>query len=226
MSLAGRIMNNYTQGGLTGLLKKGPRKLCRYFFYATSSAWYELKLGGTINSAATNLDIKTFFLIEDKNELIDWIDKNRNSFPWIFSRNEIEAAVENKHLFVMLKHGDAIIGYLKIGVGSTYIKDFRNTVVFEPGTAFIYDTFILPEYRGMNLAFYALNKAAIYFSEMGFKRILCHIEAWNIPSIKSFEKAGFIQFCTISFVKAASFSFFLDNRFRPFLSLEKKLRIG
>ena len=124
----------------------------------------------------------------------------------------------------MLKEQGNIAGYLKVGRGPTYIGDIDKTVVFEPKTAFIYDTFILPEYRGKNLSVFVVDEVARYLKNQEFERILCHIEKWNTPSIRAFQKAAFHAFGSIRFVRIAYFSFFIRNGFMPFLNLEKHLR--
>lgn len=223
MGLAERIKLLYGRDGLTGLLRKGWRKSRHFLFYSTSSTWYKYELDRTVLLTAPTLNLEVVCLERDKSELIDWLEKNRDSFPWIFSKKELNSALANKHLFFILKHEKKIIGYIKVGIGPTYILDFDRTVEFEPEVAFVYDTFILPEYRGMNLALYALRLVSSHFRQKGFKRILCHIEPWNLPSVKTYEKAGFHKAGTIRFVRIAICSFYILNRSRPFLSLEKLL---
>jgi len=224
LKLANDNKAEFNLKGLGGVFRKGWQKTRQFMFYSTCSIWYERSLDDPISRFTPGLDLEPGFLAHDKGELIEWLKQHQNRFPWIFSNKEIESALINKHIFFILKHKHSIIGYVKIGVGPTYIHDFDKTVVFEPGAAFIYDTFILPEYRGMNLALFAVNEVARFCKERNFKKMICHIEKWNIPSVKTFKKAGFQAVDSIRFIRVGKLSFYLRNKYRPFFNLEKALR--
>ena len=224
LKLAHDIKTEFDLNGLSGVFRKGWQKARQFMFYSTCSIWYERNLDDPVSRITPGLDLEPDFLAHDKSELIEWLKWHQNRFPWIYLNKEIETALANKHIFFILKHKHSIIGYVKIGVGPTYIHDFDKTLVFEPSAAFIYDTFILPEYRGMNLALFAVNEVARFCKERSFKKMICHIEKWNTPSVKTFKKAGFQAVDSIRFIRVGRLSFYLRNKYRPFFNLEKALR--
>lgn len=215
-----KIKSEFNKNGLKGIVLKTLNKTKYFLFYTTSSIWYELKLDDSVADFTPVLDVQIEFMVHDKSKLIMWLVEYNDKFPWIFFDKEIESALADKHIFMAIQYKKHIIGYIKIGVGPTYIRDFDRTVVFEPGTAFICDTFILPDYRGKGLALFSLNKVARYCMVQGFKRILCHIEKWNKPSMKTFSRAGFREIDSIRYTRIAFLSFYVRSKFKPFLNFD------
>ena len=222
-TFAGRLKNELTQRGVCGLVQKCWKIIVNYLYRTTCSIWYARILEEPIEHFSPDETFKIEFLTHDKNRLVEWLRENKSKYPWIYFEKEIDAALRNDHVFLIILHQGQIVGYVKIGVGPTFINDFDRMIEFQPGTAFVYDTFTLPDYRGKGLALFALIHAFEYFKARNFRRILCHIERWNVPSIKTFEKAGFCATDTIRFLRVASFSFFIRGGYIPFINLEKYL---
>jgi RimJ/RimL family protein N-acetyltransferase len=216
-----KIVKEFTSNGISGILNRIWNKTRHFLFYSTCSIWFERNLDEPVLSFTPELKLETEFLIHDKSRLIEWLRDNKSKYPWIYFENEVDAALKNEHVFLILLHQDRIIGYIKIGIGDIYINDFNQYVKFQPKIAFVYDTFTLPEYRGKSLALFALNQAIEYFNSLKYMRIFCHIETWNVPSIKAFEKAGFRAMDSIRFIRTAYFSFFIRGGRIPFRSLER-----
>lgn len=219
-----KIKGSVTCHGVMGVAGKLWRKLATLLYCTSCSTWYLRDLQVPVMPFSPEIDVTIKFLVEDKLNLVRWLAENKGTYPWIYIENEIDVAMENKHIFLEMTHHEQIIGYIKVGRGRTYIHDFDRIVEFPPGTAFIYDTFTLPEYRGKSLALHALNSLIAYLKEYKYKQIVCHIEKWNIPSIRTFEKAGFHAFNSIMFVRIIRFTFFIRNRFVPFIELDSYLR--
>ena len=219
-----KIQAEYHKNGLLGIVEKIKIKVFTFIFYTTISKWYECNLAEPVVDFTPDIELDTDFLVHEKNHLIDWLQNNKTKFTWIYFEKEIDAALKYDHIFYTMLHQGLLIGYIKIGIGKVYIHDFDQTVIFPPGIAFIYDIFILPEYRGKNLSSHALNQTIRYLRNENFTGVFCHIEDWNKPSIKSFQKCGFLAWGSIRFVRMAFFSLFLKNRWWPFLNLERHIR--
>jgi RimJ/RimL family protein N-acetyltransferase len=222
-NLISRLKNEIAKHGIPGLIQKLTNKVSAFLFYTTSSVWYERNLDVLTSHLTPEITLNTEFLIHDKSKLVEWLIENKSKYPWIYFEKEIETALRHDHVFLIILHQNKIISYVKIGIGPTYIHDFNQVLDVQARTAFVYDTFTLPEYRGKSLALFALDQAVEYFKTRNFKRILCHIESWNIPSIKTFEKAGFRAINSIRFVRTARFSFFIRGGYIPFINLKKQL---
>lgn len=218
-----RFRTEITQHGLWELTQKCWSKFANYLYHSTSSIWYARNLEDPIDHFIPDIILNIEFLVHDKYRLVEWLRENKIKYPWIYFEKEVEAALRHNHVFLIMLHQDQIIGYVKIGIGPTYINDFDQMIELMPGTAFVYDTFTLPDYRGKRLALFALNQTGEYFKALNFTQILCHIEEWNVPSIKTFEKAGFHPIDSIRFIRAACLSFFIRGGYVPFLKLERYL---
>ena len=223
MELTKKISTTVNQDGITGLVWKTVKKAAGFLFYSTCSTWFECRMGKPEKLIIPDFQTEINMLEADKGNLIEWLLEHRSQYPWIYSEKEIMSAQLNNHQFLMLKHYQEIIGYVKIGFGPTYINDFARSITFDTETAFIYDTFILPEYRGKSLAVFMLNELTDNLRAQGIKRIICHIEKWNVPSIKSFSRAGFKEKMTIRLIRTIGISIYIKNGSRLISDIEKEL---
>lgn len=210
--------------GTTALLSKALRRLKKLFWDTNCSVWFERDLTQAITHFSPEIDVSIEFLVKDKKKLVNWLESKHKEYPWIFFVEEIEAANRNEHIFVTLTQHNRIVGYVKVGINQVYINDFNTEVSFPPNAAFIYDTFVLPNLRGKRLALFALNETMKYLDEHKYKRLLCHIEKWNVPSIKTFENAGFVSKGELRYLNVAGIPCYMQNRYSPFWRMEKFLR--
>jgi RimJ/RimL family protein N-acetyltransferase len=223
MNLIGKMKKELDERGVRGLGQKIWKKLSGSLFYTTSSIWYERDLTEPIHHFSPDIDVETRFLVHDKSVLIEWLKENASRFPWIYFEKELPPAIEYNHVFMVMLREGSIIGYVKIGRNRCYIHDFDKTISFKERTAFIYDTFVIPEYRGKALALFALNQSSQYLKDQGLEKIVCHIEKWNISSIRTFIKGGFRIKDSIRFIKLCHLPFFVRSGFQPFFDLGKQV---
>jgi len=146
--------------------------------------------------------------------IIQWLSDNHDRYPWFYIPKEISSAASNGHVFVTLVYDNSIIGYIKIGLNRVYILDFDEELPLPDVTAFIYDTFVLPEYRGRNIIPFALVYAENFLRTKGVREILCHIPEWNTASISAFTKTGFKKICHIRFLRLFKFKFLIRDLYR------------
>lgn len=206
--------------GILLLIKKLGRKIKHLTFRTTCSIWFCKSLNETVDPTTTQSDIDINFLVEDKSKLIDWLRGHNERFPWMYKSKELQLAETDKHIYVSLLCSSNIIGYIKIGINNVYIHDFDKVACFPKDSAFIYDTFILPEYRGKNIAFCAISKTIDFLREAGYKKLWCHIEKWNTASLKTFQKAGFIPKGAIRFSRILGLPIFIKNGYIPLIGLK------
>ncbi len=223
-SLRQKTRETVNNGGIAALVKKSLQTLYSLSYYSTSSIWFCRDLHEPAPDMP-GLDPKAEidFLIDDKQALIPWLKCHGKKFTWMHIERELQLADSEGHVFVRISYGEKTAGYIKVGVNGTYIHDFGRIVTFPPETAFIYDTFILPDYRGNNLSFYAVIKTLSFLKERNYKRILCHIEGWNVASLKVFRKSGFKEICSIRFSRILGLPIFLKNGYRPMASIRSIL---
>jgi len=223
--------------GILSLIKKLGRKIKYLTFRTTCSIWFckslndapspsPLPLGERVRvrGFSEQSDIDVNFLVEDKSELINWLKIHNAEFSWMYKSKEIELAETDKHVYVSILHHGNIIGYIKVGINNVYIHDFDKVVCLPKDSAFVYDTFILPEYRGRNIASYAISRTIDFLREAGFKKLLCHIEKWNTASLKTFQKAGLVPKGTIRFSRIFGLPIFTKDGYKPLITLNTFIR--
>ncbi|MBI5235122.1 MAG: GNAT family N-acetyltransferase [Deltaproteobacteria bacterium] len=207
-----------------GFLTKAARKAQRLVVCRSArSIWFYRTLKDPIKPVQPGMDVEMVFLAEDKSGLIAWLKENSRSFPWIYIEKEVESALANGHIFGCVRRNDEIAGYVKIGIGPTYIHDFGRTIRFPDGVAFIYDTFVAPEYRGKRIGLYAVSGALNHLKRAGFKGVWCHIEEWNCASLKTFMRAGFTEASRIRFMRVLGMPLYIRGDGRPMMKLEPLL---
>ena len=206
------------------MLSRVARAVWARAFSTTSSGWFCCSLED-VDSAkrypARDAEVEMRFWVNDKDQLIEWIRRHHEQFPWIYLTEEVECAVRERHVFVGFLHATDIIGFIKVGVADTYIGDFRQVIHLPPHDALIYDTFVLPEYRGRGVAHAGIMATMQYLKAHGFDRVWCHIEAWNHPSLRVFGRAGFERVGEIRFLRVCGFPFFVRDGRVPFLNLQR-----
>ncbi|MCP4746137.1 MAG: GNAT family N-acetyltransferase [Desulfobacteraceae bacterium] len=176
-------------------------------FETNSAIWHENVLNrkhtGITPAIPLHIDFTNFAVT------FNWI--KTHNIDWMINQKELQTALKEKHYWLNIKHKERIIGYLKIGFGSVYINDFRQIIHFSKDTAFIYDTFVMPEFRNKKVAAYFINEACDFLKTKGFKRVLCHIPQWNRSSMKAYGSAGFKKKKFVRWIKFFGFKKFTYN---------------
>jgi len=187
----------YTVGGVKGLSKCVIKKVTNFMVTSNYAMWFKRDLNQPIVDQIPKISVKIQF--DKREKTLQWIKSfNKN---WMYNKKEIETAEAENHTIAGIFHKKEIIGYIKIGHKKVYIQDFQKVIPFSPGKAFIYDTFVLPEYRGLGAARYTITESMKYLKKQGFNELLCHIPQWNKASITAYKKAGFESIKGIRFVK-------------------------
>lgn len=225
VSAVGRIGRTFSNHGFRGLITKALTWLRHRIFTTSCSIWFTSHSDRDARSddlSSTDLGIE--FLDEDRSELEEWMKRHQPEFPWLFFPQEKSVADECNHVYSKITHHGLIVGYIKVGMKLVFVHDFGMSITFPQHHAFIYDTFVLPAYRGQKIAGFAVARTQAYLRQRGFNTIWCHIEAWNEPSLKLFGRNGFQERARIQFVRILNLKFFLrdrrvfSRRLEPFLN--------
>ena len=164
---------------------------------------------------------------EQKESFHRWLFDNRERYPWIYFPDEIESSNQFDHWYPVIFDGKSLVAWIKLARTSVFIHDFEASVDLPGKVAFIYDTFVDPEYREQGLGCLIIEKTRSFLATEGYTAVACHIEDWNIPSIKAFKAAGFKPLGHIQYIRLAFIRFLIiDSKFRPLSAimswLEKK----
>ena len=194
-----RLREEHKSRGSTGLSLLILSNFARKILRTNAATWYRLNLNEFAPTAQKGNSLSFGFMRLD--EAQGFFRNHQGSFPWMFVKEEMEAASDAGHMFPCLRDGDTVIGYIKLGIEKAFVLDFERILYIPPNGAFIYDTFISPSHRGMGLGSQLVGLTARFAQEQGFRTIWCHIPDWNDPSKKAFRRAGFEAVGEIRFVK-------------------------
>ncbi|HQJ16040.1 MAG TPA: GNAT family N-acetyltransferase [Candidatus Omnitrophota bacterium] len=177
---------------LPDILFRAARKCRRIFFDVNSAYWFEKKLGDFSFTRQPGVPVQ---VSHSSDETISWIESSGE--PWMRNRREFAVARDENHIYASLKHDHRIIGYIKVGMNRVYIDDFKQVATFPPRCAFLYDIYVAPDYRKMNLATYLAGHTMSVLKDRGYTHVRLHIPAWNSASLSVARKLGFEQFAHI-----------------------------
>ena len=195
--------------GSRGLLCAVLKKLKHLLWVTNSADWYCRDLENATFDIQARKPVQIIFHFNS--EITTWLKEHHCLFPWMYIPEEIKTAKSEGHIFPYLKHNDEIIGYVKIGLGKVYILDYDKIIEFPEKHSFIYDTFIMPKFRGLNFAPFLLNEAIKYLKSLGFEKIWCHIPSWNTSSRRAFEKLNFHRSTRVRYLRLLNLRFFTNN---------------
>lgn len=183
----------------------------RALFYTNEADWY-CKFLTKEDCAFAGSEAGLRVEYNNYNETVQWLRVRNKEFPWIYNPKEIESAEKCKHLYPSLKYNEAIIGYVKIAVAAkVYIADYEDDIDLKNDEAFIYDTFILPGFRGKQMGSFILCNIFNKLKTDGISFVFCHIPGWNRDSSKLYQNLGFKKISNVRYLRLFNFRYF-SNR--------------
>jgi ribosomal protein S18 acetylase RimI-like enzyme len=189
-NLKEKIIQAYRTGGFITLFYRAFRKIRKILFKFHTSYWYIRDLRKPLNNIEPSLKVDIKF--NSMSDTLEWEKVNLHSGVFYAEDiKEINVAQKNKHYFVNVSHNHKIIGFLKVGLREIYFKEYMANIPIPQHIAFIYDTYIHPNYRGMGIAPYMINAAMKQLSTNGLKFMMCHIKPLNLASQSTYAKVGF-----------------------------------
>lgn len=188
--IGNKIKRAYKGGGILRIAVNIYKTLKRYLLRFHTSYWYIRKLNEEFKEIGPNIKVSINY--NAMQETFDWErDHVRGGMFYSEAYKEVNAALENNHDIVNVSHNDKIIGFLKVGLSKVYIKEYIKVLEIPQNTAFIYNTFICEDYRGLGIATYMVNEVMKKLSKNGLKFIMCFIVPDNLASQRAYAKIGF-----------------------------------
>jgi len=183
-------------------------KVRRKLFKTNAAYWYYKCLKKEENIRPPILEEHITFSTSYYSEVVQWILKHRNEYPWIYNVKELESALRNGHYFPCLISGGQIAGFVKVGFKRVYIEDYEREIDLSKEEAFIYDTFILPQHRRKYLGSYLLFELFKDLMQKGIAVAYCHIPTWNVASSRLYLKVGFKRLAYVRYLRFLQFYHF------------------
>lgn len=207
MGVVSKILAIYKEKGLFEVIARGLKKIIRPFFDTNSAFWFECELSSELPPVISALPVEINLFSAD--ETIDWIKKEGKD--WMYNPRELEVGLKEQHYFPNVKYQNKIIGYAKVGLNKVYIQDFKKILNLAKDLAFIYDTYVEPRYRGLNVAPSLIWEVIESLKNMRIKKVGCHIPVWNTASLSSYAKLGFRKINYIRYLNVLGFKIFTTN---------------
>jgi len=197
----------YRNDGILPLIGRIIKKSFFLLFEMNRAGWFERGLSTPVNRYDPRVLLKAD--LSSKDETLQWIENQ--SIPWANNPREDAVGLEQGHYFPNVKYQGKIVGYMKIGYGKVYIQDFKKDILPGEGVAFVYDSYVLPNYRGLGIAPFLMTGVMVFLKKNGFKKVMCHIPPWNHASISFFTKCGFKKTKSIAYFKIFGMKIFTTN---------------
>ncbi len=197
-----------------------PKLLARLLFFQTESTWFsrDVALRFRLNPQQDTLGFKMLPAADSR--LPQWIQARKEEFPWIYHPKELETACRENHPYLTVQDGKEIIGFIKLGINRVYIHDFDQIIRFPSESCFIYDSLVLPAYRGRRIVQRALAYAAPRLQSQGLRILWAHIAAYNHASLRAFDYMDFEPRAKIRYVRIHRSWVYVRDGFYPFRNLE------
>jgi ribosomal protein S18 acetylase RimI-like enzyme len=197
------------QKGFFCLINKVYKKIKENTFTTNNAFWFSRNLRQPIQEIEPQKKVHVCF--DSDEETVAWLQEHHSQYGWMYLPKEIETKEKEKHFFPTVRDGNKIIGYIKAGINKVYIMDYDEVIPLPKSVAIIYDTFILPEYRRLEISSFLVTKTMDMLRESGFKYLWCHIPPWNEASIGLYTKVGFKKVSHVRFIRLLRWKIFTRN---------------
>jgi ribosomal protein S18 acetylase RimI-like enzyme len=120
-----------------------------------------------------------------------------------FKEKAIERFKAGHLCFIAEKNGK-IVNYIWVCFHEAYIDELERKIRIGSDSAYRYDAYTYPEYRGMGIFPIVLVKAADSLFQNGIKEIYDLVSADNFSSLRSYQKIGSRKMGEITLMKLLS----------------------
>ncbi|MGD0977598.1 MAG: GNAT family N-acetyltransferase [Candidatus Bathyarchaeia archaeon] len=105
------------------------------------------------------------------------------------------------HLCFIAEKNGKIINYTWVAFHEAYIDEIERKIIVSPCSAYGYDEYTDPEYRGMGVFPMVLGSTSDYLFQNGIKEIYELVSSNNFPSLRSHQKMGSRKMGEITLVR-------------------------
>lgn len=177
--------------GVVNFWAKAATRLWETALVTNSANWYCAELSERPREVPETAGLEVDFCAME--EVLAWLQEIRTQFRWVWVDAELDAAREYGHVFPLVRSGQDRVGYIKVGWSRAYVTDFGRRITIPPRSAFVYDTFVHPRFRGKGIATFLIARTLGWLSQRDVRFLWCHIPTWNHASISAFAKCGFAR---------------------------------
>jgi GNAT superfamily N-acetyltransferase len=107
-----------------------------------------------------------------------------------FRLGEAEDRLKAGQLCFIAEKDGKIVNYTWISFHEGYVLELERKILIDPDSAYGYDEYTDPEYRGMGILPTVLANASEHLFQNGIKRLYELVSSSNFPSLRSHQKTG------------------------------------
>ena len=148
----------YINEGFLTLVSKTICKLNQAIFATNSGVWYRNNLNDFSHQIIPKIPVEITF--DSFEETIIWLKQCPDK--WMYHATEHKIALQEKHYFPNIRYKGRIVGCIKIGFNNVYVFDYLKIIKFPRKIAYIYDSYIIPEFRRLGLFTYMMSEACSF----------------------------------------------------------------
>lgn len=198
-SLARNSVGTLRSAGLGALFSKAVGRISESVFATNAADWYCADVSAEFHRVSRPTGATIDF--DDREGLLAWLAELQPSFPWVWDEHEVADARVCGHALPLMRINGDRAGFIMVGLSRAYVTDFQRSIDIPAQTAFIYDTFVHPNFRGRGLAAWAITQTIDFLRHRDMRFLWCHIPVWNRASIRSFEKCGFTKVAHVRYLR-------------------------
>jgi hypothetical protein len=184
----------------TNFLKlKMPSVLAKYLWYDKIFFFEKNLEGSSINiNAQLNINVR----------LVTVKDYQKLKFPHL-SANEIKNRWNLGHLCIGVEIQGKIVSLQWISFNGAYVRGLERKLVLYPNSAYSYDVYTLPEYRGLGFAPAAFGKTLSYLkANTQVEKVYMCISHTNFPSLRAAQKEELHKIGGVSYFRIFNLRFY------------------
>jgi len=114
-------------------------------------------------------------------------------------RHLFQERLDRGEAFWTAQQADRVVSYCWATRDAVEIGEIRSLIRPRPDEVYLYDAFTFEEHRGRNLCAALLYRMLEHCREAGLRRALIFVMSDNIASIRSVQKAGFVEFQRVTY---------------------------
>jgi len=172
--------------------------------------FFEIKPSDAIFQIDTN--IKVDLRIVQYN---NYQNVNKNFEKFFYSRERSfeynpEERIKLGHILILAQINEKYVHYTWIVLGKTYasINDIEIKISLNSKSAYLYDAYTIPDYRGQGIFSKSMWKILNYLDDMRIEKVYAIIRYNNLPSLRVFKKFGFKKIGEVNFTKIFYLTFY------------------
>jgi SAM-dependent methyltransferase/RimJ/RimL family protein N-acetyltransferase len=114
---------------------------------------------------------------------------------------DIHRRLRSGHRCFVARHEGRIVHACWAATGRVWIEYLGRHLVLPPDSVYHYDSFTVPEFRGLNISAVRVTEAARYFRASGYRRLVAVVAPENLAAFRPLEKAGYHRVGSMGYVR-------------------------